>query len=90
MACVTTDQLADITGDLTAVLAHIAAIDAALAGPMINGTKSYVFDSGTGRQQEVFASPLEMIETRSKLAATRDRLRRNVNGTSIMTTRLRR
>ncbi len=90
MACLTSDQITDVTGDLTAVLAHIAAIDAALAGPMINGTKSYSFDSATGRQQETFSSLLELNETRQKLAATRDRLRRNVNGTSIMTTRLRR
>ncbi len=90
MACATAQQITDIQGDLSAARAHIAAIDAALAGPMLNGTKSYSFDSATGRQQETFSDPLELIQTRKGVAATRDRLQRSLDGLSIFTTRLKR
>jgi hypothetical protein len=90
MACATAQQITDIKSDLAAARAHITAIDAALAGPMLKGTKSYSFDSATGRQQETFSSALELIKTRQGVAATRDRLQRSLDGLSIFTTRLRR
>lgn len=90
MPSITTDQLTDLQTDLTAVLAHITAIDAALTNFGLTGTKSYIFDSGTGRQQETFNSPLELIDTRSRLRAERDYLRRALNGDTIIRQKLRR
>ena len=57
---------------------------------VLNGTKQYSFDSATGRQQETFSDPLELIQTRRVVAATRDRLQRALDGLSSFTTRLRR
>ena len=91
MATITTDRKTDLDSDLAATLAHIAAIDAALAtGATLSGTKSYAFDSGTGMQRETFNSPMELIETRKNLVATRDYLRRALNGTTIQRQQLRR
>ncbi len=90
MAQITSDRETDLEGDLAAVLAHIIAIDAALATAATSGTKQYSFDSGTGRQQETFNSPLELIGTRRNLVANRDYLRRALIGRTIMTQQLRR
>jgi len=90
MACITSQRKTDLESDLDAVLANITAIDAAILAFSLSGTKSYSFDSGTGRAQEVFNNPMEMIKVRSNLTATRDLLRRQLNGTSIMRQQARR
>ena len=90
MACRTTEELLDLQNDLTAVLLQITALEAGiLAGP-VSGTISYVFDSGTGRQQEKFVSPIEASDALGRLIARRNRLRRALSGQSLTSLRLRR
>ncbi len=90
MSYITTENQAKWTADLAAIISQIAAIDAAMLTAATGGTKSYSFDSGTGRQQEAFSSPLELISARQKLAATRDLLQRKLNGTAIVREQFRR
>jgi len=90
MTCITATRKTDLEADLTAVLANIIAIDSAIASFSLAGTKSYSFDSGTGRAQEVFNNPMEMIKVRDSLTARRDYLRRALNGTSIIRQQARR
>lgn len=90
MACITTDRKTTVEADLVAIIAQIAAIDTAMTGPAVSGTRSYSWDSGTGRASEVFSSPLELFDTRRKLAATRDRLQRELGGQSFLRTQVRR
>lgn len=91
MTTITSDRYTDLQSDLTAVLAHITAIDTALASSGgISSTKEYSFDSGTGRQTEKFNSPLELIETRRGLVNERDRIRRILCGAGVMTQNTRR
>lgn len=90
MTVLTSDQRTDYENDLAAVLAHITAIDSALTNFGLSGTKSYNFDSGTGRQQEQFSSPQELLDTRKRLIAERDLLRRILDGSSILTQKMRR
>jgi len=90
MTCITSERKTDLDNDLAAVLANITAIDTAIASFSLGGTKSYSFDSGTGRSQEVFNNPMEMIKTRDSLIATRNYLRRALNGTSILRQQARR
>jgi hypothetical protein len=90
MSYITTENKEKWTADLAAIISQIAAIDAAMITAATSGTKSYSFDSGTGRQQETFNSPLELVATRQKLAATRDLLQRKLNGIAISRMQLRR
>ena len=90
MACITTQRKTDLENDLVAVLANITAIDASIASFALSGTRSYTFDGGTGRSQEVFNSPLEMLNTRKNLVATRDYLRRALTGTTLLRQQTRR
>jgi len=90
MTCITTNRKTDLDNDLIAVLANITAIDAAILAFATTGTKSYTIDSGTGRAQQVFNSPLEMITTRDRLIAQRNYLRRALNGTSVLRQQARR
>lgn len=90
MSYINSTRKSDLESDLAAILAHIAAIDAAMATGATSGTISYSFDSGTGRQQEVFTSPLILVKTRAGLVATRDKIRRELAGRSIMTQQARR
>lgn len=90
MTCLTTDKKIDLEADLVSVLANITMIDTAISNIALSGTRSYTFDSGTGRAQEVFNSPLEMINVRKNLVATRDYLRRALNGTTLLRQQTRR
>lgn len=90
MTCITTDRKTDLDSDLAAVLADITAMNAAITAVSVSGTKSYTFDSGTGRAQEVFNSPLEMISARDRLIARRDYLRRALSGTTLLRQQTRR
>lgn len=90
MAYRTADELTDLQGDLTAVLAQIAALQAGILVGPVSGTISYIFDSGTGRQQEKFVSPIEASNALGALMARRDRLRRALSGQSLNSLRLRR
>lgn len=84
MSYITTQNQTDWTADLAAVNAQIAALDAATLEAVSKGTRSYIFDAGKGRQQETFESPLLMIESRAKLTATRELLKRKLNGRAIV------
>lgn len=90
MAYITTERKAIVESDLAAVLAQIAAIQAAFLTYSTNGTDSYTFDSGTGRQTEKFTSPMEMIKVLNGLEAKRDRLYRELNGKLLLHQKLRR
>lgn len=90
MSCITTDRKTDLESDLTAVLADIIAMNTAISGVATSGTKSYSFDSGTGRAAQVFNSPMEMISARDRLIARRDYLRRALNGTTLIRQQTRR
>lgn len=90
MTCITKTRKTDLENDLTAVLANITALDTAIANFSLSGTKSYSFDSGTGRAQEIFINPLEMIKSRDQLISRRNYLRRALNGTSIIRQQARR
>ena len=90
MSCITTENKAKWTADLAAIIAQLAAIDATMLTVATSGTRSYSFDSGTGRQQETFSSPLELFTLRRQLAATRDKLQRLLNGTAVSRMQLRR
>lgn len=90
MTCITTDRKTDLEDDLVAVLANITLIDSAISSFALSGTRSYTFDGGTGRAQEVFNSPLEMISARKNLVATRDYLRRALTGTTLLRQQTRR
>ena len=94
MPCITTDQKTDLQGDLAAALAFIAWIDAGITAASSSGqfagTRRYDFDSGTGRQSETFSSVGELITARRRESASRDRIRRELNGTSILAGKLRR
>lgn len=91
MGCITSERKTTVQADLVAVIAQIAAIDSAMSGGgVLSGTKKYDFDSGSGRTSELFSSPLEMITARQRLAATRDRLERELNGNSIIRIQVRR
>jgi len=90
MTCITQERKTDLESDLAATLANIAALDASIASFSLSGTKSYSFDSGTGRAQEVFINPMEAIKTRKVLISYRDYLRRALNGTSIIRQQARR
>ena len=84
MACITIERKTTLQADLVAIKLQITAIDSGMTGPSLSGTKSYSFDSASGRSGEVFSSPLEMISARQRLAATRDRIQRELDGGSII------
>jgi len=88
--CITADRKTDLESDLAAVLANITAIDAAILAVSLGGTKSYSFDSGTGRAQEVFNNPMEMIKVRSSLIADRNYYRLALAGKTILRQQTRR
>jgi len=90
MTCLTTERKTDLEADLVAVLANITLLDAAITGFALTGTRSYTFDSGTGKAQEVFNSPLEMITARERLIAQRNYLRRALDGTTLLRQQTRR
>jgi len=90
MTCITTDRKTDLEADLAAVLIDITAMNTAISGVSTNGTRSYSFDSGSGRAAEVFNSPMEMIDARNNLIARRDYLRRALNGTTLLRQQTRR
>lgn len=90
MTCITSQQKTDLQGDLAATIAQIDAIDATLSNSVLIKTKEYSFDSGTGRQQEKFNTPMELINLRRSLVATRDLLRRKLNGTNVISQKTRR
>lgn len=90
MACRTAEELTDIQNDLAATLAQITALQAGILVGPVSGTISYIFDSGTGRQQERFISPIEASDALGRLMARRDRLRRQLSGQSLTSQRLRR
>jgi len=90
MACRTSEELTDLQNDLIAVRAQITAIQAGILIGPVSGTISYIFDSGTGRQQEKFVSPIEASDALGKLMARRDRLVRALSGQSLTSLRLRR
>ncbi len=90
MAYITSDRKAIVESDLASVLAQIAALQAAFLAYSTNGTDSYTFDSGTGRQQEKFTSPMEMSKVLSSLEAKRDRLIRELGGKLLLHQQLRR
>ena len=90
MSFITSENLTDWTADLAAINAQIAALDAATLDAVARGTRSYNFDAGKGRQQETFESPLLMIKSRANLTATRELLKRKLNGTAISRSQLRR
>lgn len=77
MGCLTTQQRTDYTSDLARTIAYIALLDdAILSGLDSAATQEYTFDSGTGRQQEKFRSPMELLDRMKSLEARRDLLRR--------------
>lgn len=90
MACITTDRKTTLEADLARVIKHIAAMETALDGPTLSGTKSYSWDSGAGRASEVFESPMIMIRQITVLEAKRDRIIRALNGGSLLRTQVRR
>jgi len=90
MSCITAERKSTLESDLVAIKLQITAIDTAMAGASLSGTKSYSFDSGTGRASEVFNSPMELIDSRRRLAATRDRIQRELDGQSLLRTQVRR
>jgi len=90
MACRTTDELTDLQNDLVVTLAQIVALSASIVKGPMSGTVSYNFDSGTGRQQEKFSSPMEANNALGQLMARRDRIRRALSGQSLSSLRLRR
>lgn len=90
MSYVTSDRKSDLESQLASTLAQIAAINTALAGASLSGTKRYEFDAGTGKQMEIFNSPLEMINALSKLEAKLSFIRRALGGQTVMTQQLRR
>lgn len=90
MGCITQDRKTLVEAELVAIIAAIVAIDAGMAGPALSGTKRFDLDSGTGRASEVFSSPLELIAARQKLAATRDRLQRELDGRLLIRAQVRR
>lgn len=89
MPCITQQQYDDLVSDLTAVRLQIAAMQTAMTGAGSNGTKRYDFDSGTGRQSETFHDPLTLSDALGKLMARRDLLQRQIQGSSIVTLKLR-
>lgn len=84
MSYITTENKTDWTADLAAIVAQITALDVAILSAVAKGTRSYIFDAGKGRQQETFESPLLMIKSRKDLTATRELLKRKLNGTAIV------
>lgn len=91
MSCITTENKTKWTADLARTILMIAAIDAAFLDAADKATvSSYSFDSGTGRQQESFRSPLELIDALRRLEAKRDKLQRFLNGTAVTRMQLRR
>ena len=89
MSFITAERKTTLESDLIAIKLQITAIDSAMTGPALSGTKSFSFDSASGRAAEVFNSPLEMIDARRRLAATRDRIQRELNGVSFIRTQVR-
>lgn len=91
MTFITSQRKKDLESDLVAVLAQITAIDTAMTkATETAATVSYTFDSGTGKQQEVFRDPIKIFELRKSLVARRDLIRSQLNGTAITTMQLRR
>ena len=91
MTCITSEDRTDWEADLAATRAQITAITAAIiSGPIIEGIVRIDFDSGTGRQTEVFKSPQEMFSALENLKATRERLKRKLRGTDIIRSQTRR
>jgi hypothetical protein len=68
----------------------ITACQNALLETGLSGTKKYSFDAGTGRMEEIFMSASELTETLRQLMATRDRLQRMTDGTTLQSVRFRR
>lgn len=84
MPCITTERKTTLEADLVDILADIAAISAGIQSLALSGTKSYSFDSGTGRASEVFTDPIRMIQVRTELKAQRDLIQRQLNGTAVV------
>ncbi len=88
----TAQEILDIASDLVSVRLMITAAQTAmLAGP-ISGTSRYKFGSagGTGIQEEVFISAMELVNVLQRLEAKRNRLQRMTDGTTNQSIRFRR
>lgn len=91
MTCITSEDRTTWQEDLDDTVALITAIRSAIrTSPLISGIQRIDFDSGTGRQTEVFRSPQEMFASLENLKATRDRLTRKLRGTDIIRSQTRR
>lgn len=91
MGCLTTQQRTDYTADLARVVAYITLLNTAiLSGLDSAATQRYDFDAGTGRQSEVFRSPMELMDRLNALESRRDLLRRLLGCRAIMHQQVRR
>lgn len=90
MTCITSERKTRVENEITSIELKLAAIDSSILGVSLNGTKSYTIDSGTGRAQQVFESPLIMIAASERLTARLEYLHRLLNGTTIIRQQTRR
>lgn len=89
MSYITTQNETNWTADLAIVNAQIAALGAASIDAVARGTRSYLFNSGTGDQRQTFESPLIMLDSMDRLTKKRDLLQRLLNGRAIVRSQFR-
>ena len=80
----TAQEILNLASDLASVTALLAAANVAMLGPSISGTKSYLFNAGTGDIRETFLDPFELNKLIESLIARRDLYQRKTDGRTNM------